>query len=108
MALFYWLNYLVVHPKALAKKDSILGEPGENHEVFIDKMFMVLLIVLVKQKQWKSELTAWITRHVDSNGQVSEELFIVLPSTRYSAQASIEVAIESRLYPPSNANTIFP
>lgn len=40
MALFYWSNYLVIHPKVLAKKDSILGEPGKNHKVFIDKMLI--------------------------------------------------------------------
>lgn len=58
-------------------------------------------------KKNKCELTAWITRHVDSNGCVSEDLFVVFPSSRNSAHASTELDIESRLYPPSSANTNF-
>lgn len=61
-----------------------------------------------KQKSTKSYFTACITCHVDSNGYATEDPRIGLSSSRTSTQASIDFAIDSKLYPPSKANTIFP
>lgn len=60
------------------------------------------------KKPLQQTITTCITRHVDSNGYASEIPEIGLSSNRTSMQAKAEFAIESRLYPPSNAKTILP
>lgn len=122
--LYNWLGSLVVHLQELARMHLILCEAEINNINKLTKQQAAQLVQWydkVNVKRYKRRngqtrvnetekciLTACIVRHVEANGYTSEVPAIDLSSSKTSTHARTEFAKEARLYPPSNAITIFP